>query len=131
MISRIDMKPKKLCEHAGCTTLVNYNQTYCARHQPEPKQSDYDRYENRKKAGGKYFWFYKSKAWKNLSNQYRLKQPLCEDCLKEGLIKAGNVRDHIIPIREDWSKRLDESNIQNLCHYHHNVKTRQERMKSK
>jgi 5-methylcytosine-specific restriction protein A len=35
----------------------------------------------------------------------------------------ADVVDHIIPIEVDWSKRLDKSNLQPLCHSCHAKKT--------
>ena len=109
--------------------LIDYRQKYCKEHVPEPKQTNADRYENRKRTGGKYFRFYHSKQWQRASQLYKINNPCCEECLKEGVIKKVDVTDHIVEIRDDWSKRLDETNFQSLCHYHHNLKTRREREK--
>lgn len=119
------MRVKKQCNHAGCRALVDYAVKYCSRH--ERKQADYDRYENRKRIGGKYFEFYQSKAWKKASRLYKIKNPCCEDCLEEGVIRKADVTDHIVELRDDFTKRLDENNFRSLCHTHHNKKTREER----
>lgn len=123
------MVVKKQCNHAGCKILVDYSQKYCDKHKPVTKQTDADKYENRKRMGGKYFKFYHSKEWKKTSQLYKLNHPCCEECLKEGVIRKTDVTDHIIELRDDWSKRLDENNFQSLCHYHHNLKTRREKAK--
>ena len=47
------------------------------------------------------------------------------------IIKIGDVVDHIIPIRMDWSKRLEPTNLQTLCHACHNKKTKKMRRKTK
>ncbi|MEC2504384.1 HNH endonuclease, partial [Bacillus cereus] len=47
------------------------------------------------------------------------------------IIKIGDVVDHIIPIRVDWSKRLEPSNLQTLCHACHNKKTKEDEKKNK
>lgn len=123
------MKPKKVCNHVGCNVLIDYDKSYCAKHQTDKQQqvtSDYDVYANRKEIGGKFFQFYHSKAWKQLSYSYRLRNPMCEVCLKKDIYIKCDVVDHIIPIRNDWSKRLDENNLQALCHSCHNAKTRAE-----
>lgn len=122
------MKPQKQCNHAGCKNLVDYTERYCSNHKNiEKRKSNYDSYTNRKLVGGKYFKFYHSKEWTKLSQLYRYKNPLCEQCLKEKIYKKADVVDHIIEIRDDWSKRYDETNLQSLCHFHHNAKTRRER----
>ena len=40
--------------------------------------------------------------------------PLCEECKRNGIIKAGEVTDHIIPwpVCQDF---YDENNLQTLC----------------
>lgn len=78
---------------------------------------------------GQYRKFYRSKLWQNLSFQYRLTHPICEECLKLGLAVKADVVDHVIEIKDNWSKRLDESNLSSLCHHHHAIKTKRERMK--
>jgi len=125
------MKPKRLCNHAGCSTLVDYNQTYCSKHKQEAKQNLYDNYEHRKEIGGKYFWFYKSKQWQRLSKLHRINNPMCEQCLKDGIVRQADVVDHIIEIRDDWEKRYDEDNLQSLCHSCHWKKTKEEQEKRK
>jgi len=123
------MKPVKLCHHPGCHQLVNYTDTYCVKHERKEKVSD--SYQYRKRKDGKYHTFYKTPRWEKLSQLQRIKQPVCEMCLEQGIIKQADVADHIIPIRDDWSKRYDTDNLQSLCIYHNNVKGREERAKRK
>lgn len=114
----------KLCNHAGCKKLVPFNVAYCDKHKQDGKRGgEYDQYQHRKEIGGKYFAFYKSRAWRKLSQSYRLRFPVCEDCLKRDLYVKADVVDHIVPIRADWTKRLDESNLQSLCNGCHWRKT--------
>lgn len=119
------MKPKKKCNHVGCNQLINFDETYCKKHLIK-YSSNYDDYANRKEVGGKYFTFYHSKAWKQLSYSYRLRNPMCELCLKNGIYVKCDVVDHKIPIRSDWNQRLNENNLQSLCHSCHNTKTKAE-----
>lgn len=127
------MKPKKQCNHAGCKTLVNFNIEHCKKHKIvyKERKNKSDSYEYRKEKYGRYHRFYKTNRWERLSRLHRLKNPLCEECKKLGIIRAVDVADHIIEIRDDWSKRYDESNIQSLCHACHNRKTRTEEEKRK
>lgn len=120
------MAVKKQCNHAGCKTLIDYRQKYCEKHKAE--QTTVKR-EERKQSEGKYFQFYQSRTWRKASCLYRLNHPVCEDCLEEGLIRKADVVDHIIEIKDDWTKRLDESNFRSLCHAHHNSKTANERQR--
>ena len=66
--------------------------------------------------------FYNSKAWWRVRTIALRDNPLCVKCGH-----PAQVVDHIIPITEDWSRRLDLTNLQPLCHLHHNQKTAEER----
>ena len=124
------MKPKKHCNHAGCRCLVEYSQKYCDKHKQLDKIiSVGNKYSNRKKIGGRYFKFYHGKEWTKASQLYRINKPCCEEFLNEGIIRKADVVDHIVKLRDDWSKRLDETNFKSLCHRHHNTKTSAERRK--
>lgn len=54
-------------------------------------------------------------AWRKLRLEKLADNPLCELCEKQGRIVAANTVDHIIPIQQDPSKRLDKTNLQSLC----------------
>lgn len=45
---------------------------------------------------------------------------LCVMCLADRRITRAVAVDHIIPIRDDWSKRLDPANCRSLCLACHN-----------
>ena len=62
---------------------------------------------------------------------YRRDHGLCVQCRSKDIIKIGDVVDHIVPIRVDWSKRLEPSNLQTLCHACHNKKTKEDEKKNK
>lgn len=118
------MKPVRQCEHAGCTVLVPYDVKYCTEHK---KQSEKQRYSYRMEREGKYQRFYKTTAWRKLSHNYLLANPLCEWCLKNGIMRKADIVDHIEPIRDNWDRRLDKDNLRSLCnscHWkrHHNKK---------
>ncbi|MDA5388780.1 endonuclease [Loigolactobacillus backii] len=115
--------PKHYCFHAGCRTLVDYSVKYCSKHKHEyNKQVYHDRMENE----GKYQQFYKTTAWKKLSKSFREVNPVCVKCYERGVIRKVEIVDHITPIRDDWSKRLDWHNLQSLCLNCHNIKTKVE-----
>jgi 5-methylcytosine-specific restriction protein A len=62
--------------------------------------------------------------WKRLAKQRReLDCYLCQECLKQGIVTASPLVDHIIPIhiRPDW--RLEIDNTQVLCELHHGIKS--------
>ena len=57
---------------------------------------------------------YHTSRWTRLSRAWRMMHPLCEECKRHGIIKAGEVTDHIIPwpVCQDF---YDENNLQTLC----------------
>ena len=65
--------------------------------------------------------FYNSSEWKKLRDYVRRKNPLCAECLRNGIITEGDLVDHIVPIEEGGAK-LDISNLQVLCNSCHNKK---------
>lgn len=44
---------------------------------------------------------------------------LCRVCLSEGRLSRDISVHHIIPLAEDYSRRLDNDNLISLCSYHH------------
>lgn len=69
----------------------------------------------------RYIKFYHTKAWHDarmltLIHQYYL----CQDCLREGKITVAKTVHHIVPLKDDWSKRLDQDNLEVICLEHHN-----------
>lgn len=82
--------------------------------------------------------FYQSSEWrKKRAEILKRDNYTCKQCLAEleagkqpsGTLDKNLHVDHVTPIRNDYSKRLDSSNLQVLCQYHHNVKTREEERK--
>ena len=67
--------------------------------------------------------------WTKLSIWYRQRNPFCEACAQEGVEGVlADVVDHMIPVRNDRSLRLDPRNIWSLCNHHHEgMKARLER----
>lgn len=68
-----------------------------------------------------------ARAWRKLYNlpQWRgphgarraqlSRQPLCENCLKHGLVVAADTVDHLIPHKGDMRLFLDPENLASLC----------------
>ena len=130
-----------LCNHAGCSELIPYDQRYCSKHQYH-KPIDYADKEQRHQVNketyrkrinseheGKYIRFYKSKQWSKLSHRWLMLHPFCVSCEVHGVMRKGDLVDHIVELRDDFSKRLDESNLQTLCYSCHNKKTQIEKRK--
>ncbi|MCT3575464.1 HNH endonuclease signature motif containing protein [Levilactobacillus brevis] len=119
-------KPMKQCNHAGCRQLVPYDVRYCDKHQHKANAETYHKrmYGEHE---GRYQQFYKSSQWRKLSRRFLENNPICVQCYQDGVIRKADVVDHIVELRDDWSRRLDESNLQPLCYRHHNQKTKQAR----
>lgn len=132
-------KPMHLCNHPGCMTLIPFDQRYCDKHEyrkPIDQADSKERHRINKatyrrritsKHEGKYQRFYRSTQWKKLSHHWLMMHPLCVSCEARGIYRKGDLVDHITELRDDWSKRLDPSNLQTLCYACHNRKTWREK----
>lgn len=109
-------KPLRPCSHPGCSTLVQSG--YCDVHKKD-KQS-YDRYRGSAHERG-----YTS-AWARYSKQFLKAHPLCEECLKNGIVEPSEVTDHIIPHKGDMVLFWDKKNHQALSKRCHDRKTAKE-----
>ena len=72
--------------------------------------------------------FRRSKAWTNKSIEIRQRDRyLCQLCLRNlyNTLDFLNHKTvgvhHIIPLSEDYNKRLDNDNLISLCRYHHKM----------
>ncbi len=73
---------------------------------------------------------YNSTRWRKTSKAGLKAEPLCRKCAKEGRVKAGRLRDHIVPYNEGgdfW----DTDNHQTLCDSCHNKKSASESHKNR
>lgn len=112
--------PSACAEH-GCPTLVHTGSrcdTHAKRDYSHVVETVY-----RKQARQ----FYSSRTWTLLSKAYRRKHPLCAHCMPKGITKVADVCDHIVEIADDWSRRLDGTNLQSLCNSCHATKTNVEK----
>lgn len=73
--------------------------------------------------------FYGSALWKRIRAAKRRRNPLCEECAREGRITAMKVVDHKKPIREGGDP-TDHDNLESLCGPHHDRKRQQERTRA-
>ena len=64
-----------------------------------------------------------SAQWQRKASQImRRDANLCKMCLADGLItRHGLSVHHIVPIAQDESRRLDDSNLITLCRRHHEL----------
>ena len=66
--------------------------------------------------------FYSSRTWRRMSETQKNKKPLCEHCLKDGILRPAKVADHIDPTWQN-AKNFMQGKLQSLCAFHHNLKT--------
>lgn len=106
------------CLEPNCPTLC-YGTPRCPEHTVKRTKIAHTEHDVKTKA------FYSSTTWKKLSQWHRTRSPLCVACQSKGRTTVGDVADHIVEIRDDWSLRVEPSNLQTLCHSCHNTKTQQ------
>jgi 5-methylcytosine-specific restriction endonuclease McrA len=73
--------------------------------------------ENARADGGKFRKFYRCRAWRAARYTFLKTQPRPLRCKCCGAT-AEHVRlvvDHIVAIKKDWGRRLDQANLQLLC----------------
>ncbi len=115
------LRPKKPCNKPGCRQLVNG--PYCKEHTETIKRKNWQRIDRNRESSTKRGYGYK---WKKARDAFLTDNPLCVQCLKEGLTVAANVVDHIIPHKGDMELFWDSSNLQALCSTCHNRKSAME-----
>lgn len=71
---------------------------------------------------------YGTARWKKIHNIKKKNNPLCETCLKKGIVTPMDLADHIKEIL-DGGKPFDINNTQSLCVKCHAKKTAKERKK--
>lgn len=69
---------------------------------------------------------YSSSRWTRLSLLFRKQNPLCVNCLKNGIVEPSKVVDHIVPVNHNGAI-WDTNNMQALCIRCHNTKSAVER----
>ena len=65
--------------------------------------------------------------WQRLRRDFLAVHPMCVACAAEAIVEPATDVDHVIPVRQAPSRRLDPSNLQSLCGRHHRAKTGAER----
>ena len=96
------MRPQKLTMSRGKRVLSDYGS----------RQDEYKEYNRmRWKYDREVKAFYNSKEWKALSRLVLLENDyVCEYCGRE-----ATMSDHVIPLKADWNRRLDRSNLKASC----------------
>lgn len=109
------IKALHLCNKAGCTAFTR--ERYCTNH-----KSEINRY-NKERTDKQYVAFYKTKEW-GIVRALALTRDgyQCVECKKKGVKKLAQMVHHKIPVKKDWTKRLELNNLESLCEACHNRK---------
>ena len=96
------MKPQKLTVVGGKRKQVDF----------DSRSEEYKNYnKTRWNYDKKLTRFYNSSAWRSTSKLVLLRDDyVCQMCGRE-----ATMVDHIIPIKKDWERRLDLTNLQASC----------------
>lgn len=108
---------KKICR---CGKVIPYSIKRCpeceVKAEQERKQHIKYYKKNTYERDSKYNKFYKSKEWNTVRKLAIVRDhALCKDCLDKNTITPYNTVHHIVPIKEDWSRKLDINNLICLC----------------
>lgn len=103
---------KRILEGTTCPCLVQYRKA-----QKKERNKDYDRYRRNKKNAE----FYHSRAWRMTSDTVRAKYMYIDvyAFCKTGHVIPSDMVHHIVPISQDWNKRLDVSDLIPLSNKSH------------
>lgn len=95
--------------------MLSNGERYCEKHLEKAREKfeAYSRlYEQERRIfDAQYRKFYNSKEWKACRTECLAASPTCVECKKAFATDCH----HVIPLRVDWEKRLDKSNIKTLC----------------
>ena len=119
---------KKICR---CGKVISYNNKACdkckSKIELERKQNIKYYKQTTYERDIKYNKFYKSKEWSRVRQVVIARDhALCKDCLDRNTITPYNTVHHIVPIKEEWSKRLDINNLACLCESCHQKRHKRE-----
>lgn len=99
-------KPKRPCAYPGCGLLADSGE-YCAEHKKVVTKR-YNQYQRDPASNKRY-----GRSWKRIRDRYIKAHPLCEECDKNGRIKAAEEVHHILPLSKGGGN--ETSNLMALC----------------
>lgn len=101
-----------ICSSCGRKLLVGTKCEVCNKE----RYKQYKRFRKDKKEQA----FYSSREWKVVSEVTKLKYlGLCVKCWDNGELKSSAVTHHIKELKEDWSLKLEPSNLIPICNRCH------------
>lgn len=107
--------PKKICNFNGCHRIIPGNEKYCDEHKKIVKEisSENHKHYKSRRTDKKEQAFYNSKEW--IIARDRTKRKFKGLCLYNyyvlNQIRYVDYVHHIVEIKEDWDKRLEEENL--------------------
>lgn len=116
-------RPQRPCARPGCPQLVTPPQRYCEAHAKAAahQEAERERLYDRQQRDPRVVEFYHSAAWRALRERALVRDAyLCQPCLRERRIARADTVHHIVPIEQDWSRRLDLRNLESVCRACHN-----------
>ncbi|HHV61139.1 MAG TPA: AAA family ATPase [Firmicutes bacterium] len=116
-------RPLRPCARVGCPTLVQPPERYCPEHAKEEatRKAEWQRRYDQQARDSRVVEFYHSQAWLALRRRALERDAyLCQPCLREHRITPADTVHHIVPIEQDWDRRLDLSNLEAICRACHN-----------
>ncbi|WP_078392089.1 HNH endonuclease [Shouchella patagoniensis] len=124
-------KPLRSCKAPACGKLTR--EKYCEDHEhltekdKRDKWIQYDKTKRYTEENKSYNAFYKSPQWIGMREAVKRRDKgLCVKCQMQKRLVPMAIVDHIRPLKDDWSLRLNPENLQSLCHACHNIKTARE-----
>ncbi|MBS4539814.1 HNH endonuclease [Clostridium sp. D2Q-11] len=113
------MPLKKKCSKMGCNTLVDVSLKYCKEHKDTQKQRH--REYKQKRRDKEEQRFYNRKPWKDTRELVLMRDNgLCQLSLENNEIVFASMVHHIIPMKENSSRKLDPKNLISLSNGMHN-----------
>lgn len=98
-------KPKRPCSQPGCPELTH--ERFCDEHR-KAEARRYERYQHDPNTAKRY-----GRAWKRIRDRYVAKNPLCEECKRNGKLTPVQEVHHILPLSRGGTH--DESNLMSVC----------------
>jgi 5-methylcytosine-specific restriction protein A len=63
------------------------------------------------------------RRWRTVRERHLKQNPLCVDCLAEGIVTAADQVHHMVKVKVDPTRRLDDTILMSLCKRHHDKRT--------
>ncbi len=117
-------KPLRPCLVPGCPGLTRNTNGYCDEHQEvyeskvAHRRKRFDAIRGSSTARGY------DHQWQKVRKHKLVRDPLCEECRRRGVITPAEEVHHVIPIREREDLRLSLGNLESLCRRCHEATKR-------